>query len=278
MNYRHSYHAGNFADVLKHVVLIALVHSFFRKETGFCYLDTHSGTGCYDLLADTTQKTKEFELGVAKLFTAKNRPILMEDYLACVKKINDDATLRYYPGSPLIVKNVLRPQDRMVLSELHPEEYFRLKKNFAGDKQVAVHHQDAYQSLKAFLPPKERRGLILIDPPYEKPDEFSQITTSLQTALARFATGVYAIWYPIKNKKVTEHFLKTTQNTISYPQLNIQLSIYSDDIEVGLNGCGMLIINPPWQFEQRMESILPWLWQTLSATKQGKFLCNRLTQ
>lgn len=276
MNYRHSYHAGNFADVVKHCVLIALVQSFFHKERGFCYLDTHAGRGYYDLLSDATQKSKEYELGISKLLTEKNPPSLIQDYVACVKKYNPDGILHYYPGSPLIVKNIARIQDRLVLSELHKEEYVHLKKYFAKnffnkDKQVAIHHQDAYQSLKAFLPPKERRGLILIDPPYEKTDEFSQIISALQIALSRFATGIYAIWYPIKNRHVTERFLKLIREKIHQPLFNLQLCIYAEDSEITLNGCGMLVINPPWKFDQQIAEILPWLFQKLSIQKQGRF-------
>ncbi len=266
MNYRHIFHAGNFADVFKHILLMLLTQSFLRKETPFCYLDTHAGVGRYDLQSEKTQKSKEYENGIQKLLTASNAPLSIREYLALIPKNGC-----FYPGSPEIVRHFLRQQDRMVLCELHPEDYLNLKKNFAHYKNIGVHHQDAYQGLKAFLPPKEKRGLILIDPPYEDAQEFSRLVAGLSKALQHFANGVYAIWYPIKNRQAVDYFLATLKNTISKPILNCELSIYAEDIVTSLSGCGMAIINPPFQFDQQLQEIMPWLWQTLSIHKQGRY-------
>jgi 23S rRNA (adenine2030-N6)-methyltransferase len=176
-----------------------------------------------------------------------------------------------YPGSPTIVRHLLRPQDRMVLCELHSDDYHALKRVFARETQVAVHHQDGYLGLKSFLPPKEKRGLILIDPPYEKPNEFDQLIKDITMAVNRFATGVYAIWYPLKNRAAEERFLTNLKDKIDRPVLCAQMSIYSESLAINLNGTGMAIINPPWQLDQELQAIMPWLWRTLSIEGQGSY-------
>lgn len=264
MNYRHAYHAGNFADVFKHVVLVALTQALLRKDTAFCYVDTHAGAGSYDLSSIAAQKTKEAALGIGKIIAQPNPPALVQDYLRCVSP-------EIYPGSPLIVRQLLRAQDRMVLSELHPEELAQLRKVFRDDKLVAVHLQDGYQSLKAFLPPKERRGLVLIDPPYEKTDEFEQLAKTLPMAVERWETGVFALWYPLKNRAVVERFQRTMQDRIARPLLFAELSIYAEDSAMSLNGSGMMIINPPWKLAEELQDVLPWLWKVMSVEKQGRF-------
>ena len=266
MNYRHIYHAGNFADVFKHIVLATLTKAFLRKDTPFCYLDTHAGIGRYDLHSIAAQKSKEYENGIQKVLSADNVPEVIQEYLSCVQQ---NQTEFCYPGSPQIVKHYLRAQDRMILCELHSEDYQTLKKNYSHNKGIAVHHQDAYQSLKAYLPPKEKRGLILIDPPFENTNEFTNITTALTTALKRFETGVYAIWYPIKNYAAIKKFHQQMKQHISRPMLICELSIYPDDVISGLNGSGMLIINPPFQVDEQLSDLLPWLWKVLSINQQG---------
>lgn len=276
MNYRHAYHAGSFTDVVKHISLTALITSLARKETPFCYIDTHASIGYYDLFAEFALKTKEYTTGIEKIIAKDNPPALVKRYLDCVHKINNQLTeskfssLRYYPGSPLIARYLLRPHDRIIACELQREEYELLRNTFAGDKQVAIHHMDGFLGLKAFLPPHERRGLVLIDPPYENPDEFTRIAHSLPIALKRWETGVYAIWYPIKEKNQVERFYQTLNQQIHRPILAIELTIYPD-IANHLNGCGMVIINPPWQFDESINEILPWVWNALSINDQGGY-------
>lgn len=276
MNYKHVYHAGSFTDVTKHVILFALLKALQRKDNALCYIDTHAGAGYYDLFSDFAKKTKEYESGIEKLIQQDRPPPLIKEYLDCVHRINNHLTgakfaaLRYYPGSPLIAKQLLRPHDRIIASELHPEEYQALRTTFAGDKQVAIHHTDGFLGLKAFLPPQERRGLVLIDPPYEDPDEFERIAHSLPIALKRWETGVYAIWYPIKEASRVEHFYKVLRENIHKPILVIELTIYPD-LPQHLNGSGVAIINPPFQFEQTLQDVIPWLWKALTINGQGTY-------
>jgi 23S rRNA (adenine2030-N6)-methyltransferase len=292
MNYSHSYHAGNFADVFKHAILVSLIEALQRKDNGFCYIDTHAGAGLYDLFSDTAQKTKEYASGIGSLLDHKmtescHASMLLAGnqsgcqlktcwhdklmtYLTCIKKANPQPALRYYPGSPYIAQCLMRPQDRMVLSELHPKVYRTLKDRFASDKRVSTHSLDGYQSLKAFLPPKERRGLILIDPPYEQANEFNQLVSTLPLALKRFATGAYAIWYPIKDRPPIERFYKDLRKATELPILIAELSIYPETSAQHLNGCGMVIINPPWQLDDQIKSYLPQLWSLLSPNSLGQ--------
>lgn len=276
MNYRHVYHAGNFADVVKHVILTMLITSLQRKETPFCYIDTHAGTGYYDLLSDFASKSKEYTGGIEKVIQQNDAPPIVKKYLYCVHQINNKltnskyASLRYYPGSPMIARQLIRPIDKIIACELQPEEYQSLRNTFSGDKQVAIHHMDGFLGLKAFLPPTERRGLVLIDPPYENPDEFTRIAHSLPISLKRWETGVYAIWYPIKEKIQVERFYRALKQSVKQPVLAIELTIYPDLLN-HLNGCGLVIINPPWQFHEAVNEMLPWLWKSLTINNQGGF-------
>jgi 23S rRNA (adenine2030-N6)-methyltransferase len=276
VNYRHSYHAGNFADVFKHIILTALMTSMSRKENPFCYIDTHAGTGYYDLFSDAAKKTHEYEGGIEKVIQQENPPLLVKRYLDCVHKINNKLTaakfaaLQYYPGSPMIARYLSRPHDQIIACELQRQEYESLRTAFAGDKQVAIHHTDGFLGLKAFLPPKLKRGLILIDPPYEDPDEFTRVANSMPAAIKRFNAGVYAIWYPIKDKTQVQRFYRTLMDKVDLPILSIELTIYPD-LPNHLNGSGVAIINPPFEFDKSMDDALPWLWKALTINEQGGY-------
>jgi len=275
LSYRHAFHAGNFVDVFKHVVIIALIEALKRKETPFCYLDTHAGAGRYNLRSPSAQKNREYAQGIGRLWKIRLAPPEVQGYLSLVRAINGGDTagkhvpLCYYPGSPRLVRALLRPQDRMVLTELHPTDFPALKAEFANDRQVVVHHLDGYQGLKSFLPPKERRGLVLIDPAFEDPDEFTHLVEHLQTAVRRWATGVYAIWYPLVAGYPLARFHQAIVAADIPKVLVAQLSVYPEDNPLGLNGCGMLIINPPWLIDEQLSRLLPWLWKTLSVNEQG---------
>jgi 23S rRNA (adenine2030-N6)-methyltransferase len=272
MNYRHAYHAGNFADVFKHLVILALTEAMLRKDKAFCYLDTHAGAGIYDLRAAAPQKSQEYEAGVAKLLAQPNPPALVKKYLEVIAKLNNGANeIKLYPGSPYFVKNLLRKQDRMLLTELHEEEYDLLKKSFPHYKQIGIHHLDGYQALKAFLPPPERRGFVLIDPPYEQPDELMQLVTTLTTACKRWETGIFAVWYPIKESRSIDRFHDALRQRVDRPMLAVELSIYPAALTTHLNGCGMVIINPPYQLDSEINTFLPWLWEALSPAKHGRY-------
>lgn len=273
MNYRHIYHAGNFADVFKHVLLVSLIESLLQKEKPFCYVDTHAGLGFYDLHKRNAQKTREFAGGILKLWNADPTvlPKALTDYLHGVDVLNEaqGTSERYYPGSPTLVRNLLRPADRMILTELHAEDVLSLKQTFLHDKQVAVHHLDGYQALKAFLPPKPARGLVLIDPPFEKTDEFSQLVQQLQFATKRWATGIFAVWYPIKNSAEVTRFYRDLARSSMGDILCCEFYLPPSET-TALQACGMVVINPPWQWEKAVEEILPALCDVLSAPGVGR--------
>jgi len=270
MNYRHSYHAGSFADVFKHVALVALIRALENKPKPFCYLDTHAGAGRYDLQAENAQKTQEFATGVLRLWQLTALPEFMQDYWSVIVKANQQQSyLRCYPGSPYIVRQLLRPKDRMILTELHPEEAAALKQEFFRDKQVAIHHLAAYQALKAFLPPPQHRGLVFIDPPFEQSDEFARIIESLKMALQRWSSGIYAIWFPIKERKRVTQFYHELKQISGHKILSMEFGIYPEDSPLGLNASGMVIVNPPWKIEEQLMLTLPWLWQSLSPNRLG---------
>ncbi len=272
MNYRHSYHAGNFADVFKHVQLTLLLQALRSKEAPFCYLDTHAGTGRYDLQGTTAQKTGEYLQGVMRFWlrgdVIESAPAA--DYLAAVRALNPDGELRYYPGSPRIARHFLRPQDRMVLIELHPEDAIFLKREFRGDKQVHVHCADGYTGLKAFLPPPEKRGLVLIDPPFEDGNEFERLTDSLRIAYQRWPTGIFALWYPLKDNYRVQHFHRQLVASGMRKLLLVEMHLHANPSVNTLYGCGMIIVNPPWQMDEKLRALLPRLLAGLQPDGEGK--------
>lgn len=269
MNYRHIFHAGNFADVVKHSVLALLLKSLHRKDTPFCYLDTHAGAGRYDLTCEAAQKTGEYRDGILRLWHAPPLPELA-DYLTAVRAINADGTLRYYPGSPLIARFFLRPQDRMVLLELQPDESAQLKTVFMADRQVTVAAQDGYAGLKAFLPPKEKRGLVLIDPPYESDREYEQVIKGLRIAHARWDSGIFAMWYPIKSRPPVVRFHRALLASGIHKILVVEFCPYPEDSSFRLNGCGVVVVNPPWKLDEMLQAVLPKLLVVLGQHPAGR--------
>lgn len=259
MNYRHAFHAGNFADVFKHVVLTLLLKAVRSKDKPFIYLDTHAGAGRYDLGSEAARKTREFEQGIARLWALTTPPPALRDYLAAVHALNRGEQLRFYPGSPRIARHFLRRQDRMVLCEANPDEFRRLKAEFAGDKQLSVHRQDGYLGLKAFLPPPENRGIVLIDPPYESADEFERVAGALIASCARWRGGIYALWYPIKLPAAVAALHEALRHSGIRKILLAELAVYPRDNAFRLNGCGMVVINPPWRLDEELKSLLPQL-------------------
>ncbi len=250
MNYRHAYHAGNFADVFKHALLMHLLAALLRKPAPIRVIDTHAGIGLYDLHATEAEKTGEYQDGIARLWNASLSPELAPyvDAVRTANRLVRDDMLRYYPGSPRLIRALLREGDRLDLVELHPADAQSLRRNFIRDPMVRVHTMDAYAALKALTPPPERRGLVLIDPPFEKTDEFERIARGLQEALKRWATGVYALWYPIKTRPPVEAFF-TQIRALKIEALACEMMIAPPDTPNGLSGCGLLILNPPWQID-----------------------------
>jgi len=257
MNYRHAYHAGNFADVHKHASLTLLLGHLRKKETPFHVLDTHAGIGRYDLSGVEAGKTGEFEGGIARLLGGADNPLLSA-YLDLVRAENTPGHVRFYPGSPVLARALLRPEDRLTLVELHPEDAATVRDLFKRDRQVVIREEDAYQALRACLPPKERRGLVLVDPPYEVKDEFQRMIKGLGEALRRWPTGIYALWYPIKSLSEVARFKDELVN-FGKPCLTSELMLRIPEDETKLNGSGVAVINPPWQFDEQTEQLLPLL-------------------
>ena len=265
MNYRHGYHAGNFADVLKHTALCELLRLLLSKDKKLFVLDTHAGAGGYDLGGELAGRTGEAEAGIARLAAAPRAgmPAAVVRYLAAVaaydRKFGPPAAgggPRRYPGSPRLVRAALRPGDRFVACELHPGDALALKREFAGDRAVEVRQADGYQALKAVLPPVERRALVLIDPPFEAADEFERLARAVRHGLRRFATGCFAIWYPIKDAAAVAEFL----GSVAAPRLlTLTLRLDGEADQGKLAACGLAVINPPWRFEEAMAEALPWI-------------------
>ena len=279
MNYRHAFHAGNFADVFKHTILVGLVDALKAKPNPFCVLDTHAGRGSYDLSSEEAQKTGEFREGVARLMFGDTQPPLLQRYIDEVRRCDKSAPLKRYPGSPLLVSQMLREQDRGVFCELQPEEAAALKQTLRGDARAAAHQRDGYAAMKAFLPPQERRGLVLIDPPFEAQDgEFRIIESALDRAFERWPTGIYAIWYPIKQRSGVMPFQRWLSRCGAKSVLNAELMIHPDTSPLRLNGCGMAIINPPWRFDAQLVQTLPTLTQWLAPDKGGSWRCDWLVE
>ena len=282
MNYRHAFHAGNFADVFKHTVLIGLLDALKQKAAPFCYFDTHAGAGSYDLRGVQAEKTGEAADGVLRLLDVESPPPLLQGYLDLLRSLNPvDAgrELAVYPGSPLIAARLMRETDRAVLCELQQDEAAQLKKLFAHDARVGVHQRDGYAALGALVPPKERRGLVLVDPPFEaQDDEFRAIEAALATAYSRWPTGIYAIWYPIKLREQTRPFHRWFASNKVGKALVIELLRQPDDSALRLNGCGMVIVNPPWQFDQQLRRLMPVLQDRLKVSGPGQVRLDWLTR
>lgn len=271
MNYRHAYHAGNFADVVKHAVLALAIERLKAKDAPFCVIDTHAGLGRYDLRSSPAQKTGEYKSGIARLLERDPAllPSELRSYLAAVKALNGGGGLRWYPGSPRLVRSLMRRQDRLVLLELHPEDAAALLELFARDRQVSVQQADGYIGVKALLPPKERRGLVLIDPPFEVKDEFERLARALRQAHRRWATGHYVIWYPIKDRMPVTVFHDALKATGIERILVTELLLRGADDPGRLNGCGLVLINPPWPLDQKLAELMPVLADILGAERDG---------
>jgi 23S rRNA (adenine2030-N6)-methyltransferase len=260
MNYRHAFHAGNFGDVLKHLVLVELLARLTAKDKPLFFLDTHAGRGRYDLNGDESRRAGEAREGILRLAAADPRPEAAQRYLGTVRASDpaNAASIRFYPGSPRLAAQLLRPGDRGAFCELAPREAAALRQEFGGDRRLAVHERDGYEALAALLPPRERRGLVLVDPPYEAQEqEFDAIRAALGRAFERWPTGVYAIWYPIKRSGPLQRFHEALL-ALGVERLFVaELCVHPRDSRAGLNGSGMAIVNPPWQSDVAIAAALP---------------------
>ncbi|MDD2703926.1 MAG: 23S rRNA (adenine(2030)-N(6))-methyltransferase RlmJ [Acidocella sp.] len=248
MNYRHIYHAGNFADVMKHALMLPLLRGMQRKDKPFLVLDTHAGIGRYDVRSEQAEKTGEWRDGIGRIL--ETPPPALAEYVALM------GSLGLYPGSPAIAAALLRQQDRLVACELHPEDAATLRRNLRGTPGVAVHERDGYEAMGAFLPPPEKRALVLIDPPFERTDEFEVLSKSLVAAWQKFPSGVFVVWYPIKHRGPVRNFFESLKLSPVRDVIALELLRRPDTDPGRLNGCGLLVINPPYGFEAEALPVL----------------------
>ncbi|RWP16421.1 MAG: 23S rRNA (adenine(2030)-N(6))-methyltransferase RlmJ [Mesorhizobium sp.] len=270
MNYRHAYHAGNFADVVKHVVLSRLVEYLKQKDKAFRVIDTHAGIGRYDLSSTEAQKTGEWQGGIGRLVDAAlDAPAaaLLAPYLEAVRSLNPEGGVKNYPGSPLIARHLMRKQDRLSAIELHRQDAAKLRALFQGDFQTRVIELDGWLALGAHLPPKEKRGLVLVDPPFEEEGEFDRLVDGLRKAHKRWPSGVYALWYPVKDRKAVAGFRKALAQSGVPKLLDISFEIRPPSAEPSLDGSGMVVVNPPFTLEGELRTLLPALHKLLVIEK-----------
>ena len=258
LSYRHSFHAGNFADVLKHIILIKILEHLAKKDKPFCCIDTHAGPGDYKLNSEFALKNKEFENGIGRLWHCSNMPEPVATYVNIVKQFNSTEQLIDYPGSPLIAKQFLRANDRLLLHELHSTE-IQLLKAVVKDKRIKVFHNDGLKHSLGLLPPKEHRGLVLIDPSYDVKSDYQSVVESLIQMVKRFAIGTYALWYPVVDRKRNKQLEQAIKNSGIKNILLFELGINADTEEHGMTASGMIVVNPPWTLAEEMKQTLVWL-------------------
>lgn len=287
LSYRHAFHAGNHADVLKHIVLIQLLRYLGQKDAPYMYIDTHAGAGVYALDTGYAAKSAEYETGIARLWDLKDMPAPVADYVQLIKDMNPSGKLRYYPGSPYCADRVAREQDRIRLFELHPSDSKILQENFqkreahlaeqgqrpaARGKRIMINKSDGFTGLKSLLPPPSRRSLVLVDPPYEVKDDYRKVKQMLEDALVRFATGTYAVWYPLLQRMESRQLPDRLKRLPCNGWLNVTLSISGPLPDgIGLHSSGMFVINPPYTLEPMLREIMPWLVKTLGRDSGARY-------
>jgi 23S rRNA (adenine2030-N6)-methyltransferase len=271
MNYRHAFHAGNFADVVKHAVLARIIAHLKEKPAAFRVIDTHAGAGLYDLSGPEASRTGEWRAGIGRLRAAElanDIRALLAPYLDAVAALNPGRDMKVYPGSPALAQSLLRDQDRLVVCEREPQAAHALATFVRGDPRVKAVEIDGYTALNAYVPPKERRGLVLIDPPYEQPGEFDHLAQALAAAHRKWPTGIYALWYPIKNLRETAAFARRIAASGIARVLRAELTLARADSE-RLGGSGLIVVNPPWRLDEELSALLPALSQALGAAPAG---------
>lgn len=273
LSYRHAFHAGNHADVLKHLILVQLIRYLGQKEKPFWLIDTHAGAGAYSLEEGYATRLGEFQHGIGRLWERSDLPAAVKDYVEQVRVLNGDGALRLYPGSPWIASQLLRPQDRLRLFELHSTDGELLAENFSDlQSQVQVTLGDGFKGLKALLPPPPRRALVLIDPSYETTSDYSGVVSALEEALRRFPTGTYALWYPLLSRPESRRLPELLKALPAAKWLDATLSVEaSRGVGPGMHGSGMFIINPPWTLEATLKETLPWLSEVLAQQDGAHF-------
>ena len=274
LSYRHAFHAGNHADVLKHFVEVQLLQYLVQKDKPFWYIDTHAGAGCYELEHGYAAQNAEYESGIARLWDRDDLPAALADYVALVKGINPDGQMKLYPGSPLVAQELLRGQDKMRLFELHPTDSDILQENFSGQgSQVLMQQADGFGALKALLPPPPRRALVLIDPPYEDKQDYRRVVSALGEGLKRFANGVYAVWYPQLQRVEAKQLPEQLKQLPVKSWLHVALTVQSPGEDgFGMHGSGMFVLNPPWTLYGVLQETMPYLVSHLGQDGQASYM------
>jgi len=276
LSYRHGFHAGNFADVLKHTVLVHTLEYMTQKDKPLRIIDTHAGAGVYKLNGPQAQKNREFDNGISHLWSSEQTPAAIARLVDLVRKVNDGKQLQLYPGSPLIAQTLMRPIDRLFLHELHPADFQFLRDCMRDDKRIKVEHDDGFAALQALLPPPDRRALVLLDPSYEVKSDYQLLIKQLLLAHKRFSTGTYAIWYPVVlRQRIDEMELALKKSGIKNIQL-MEFGLQADNPEYGMTASGMIVINPPWTLWGAMEETLPWLVDNLTENGSGFYRLEQL--
>jgi 23S rRNA (adenine2030-N6)-methyltransferase len=271
--YRHAFHAGNHADVLKHVVLTRVLHYLNGKDKGYRLVDTHAGAGGYSLQGRYAQKKGEFELGIARLWSRDDLPAAVAEYVELVRRFNADGKLTQYPGSPAFAQMLLRPQDQMRLFELHPTDHRILASYLGAQRGVEVHDQDGFEALKGQVPPPTRRGVVLMDPSYEGHADYGRVVGSLRDAVGRFAEGVYIVWYPQVSKLEAAQLPKRLEALAPKGWLHARLTVQQPDVMgFGLAGSGVFVINPPYTLHDELLEVLPYLTEVLGQYDGASYL------
>ncbi len=287
LSYRHAFHAGNHADVLKHIVQIQLLQYMNQKDTPYMYIDTHAGAGVYALDGGYASKNAEYETGISRLWDRKDLPPAVAEYVALIKGMNPSGKMRYYPGSPYVADKIMREADRLRLFELHPSEVRILDENFrkieaheaeqgrrttTRGKRIIVARGDGFMALKALLPPVSRRGLVLMDPPYEEKTDYKRVKDTLEEAIGRFPTGTYAVWYPFLQRMESRQMPDKLKRLPSNGWLDVTLSVSAPSPDgFGLRSSGMFIINPPWTLEPMLRELMPFLVSALGQDSGATF-------
>jgi 23S rRNA (adenine2030-N6)-methyltransferase len=278
MNYRHHFHAGNFADVCKHALLVQLVRGLQRKEKGFLFLDTHAGRGRYDLSGaergDSLERKPEHPDGIGRLWNRTDLPTALAEYVALVREFdrqagNSSDTPCFYPGSPRLVQALVRPQERLALCEKQPDEFVTLRDELTFVDRASVHQIDGYTALRAMLPPQEKRALVLIDPPFEEQNEFAQIVAGLRDGLRRLPGGTFAVWYPLTERARVDAFLDELGALELPPMFIAEVMIAGDSAPMKMKGCGLAVLNPPWQIDRVIAPLMPLLAELLAQAPGG---------
>jgi 23S rRNA (adenine2030-N6)-methyltransferase len=272
MNYRHAFHAGNFADVVKHIIIVRILTHLREKATPFRVIDTHAGEGLYDLSGDEASRTGEWRDGIGRLAAATlpaDAAALIAPYLAAVRACNDGDDLRHYPGSPVLARHLLRPQDRLIACELEPRVAAALARRLRGPPetrgtpearetpQAKVMAIDGWIALNAYVPPKERRGLVIVDPPFEDPDDFARLADGVTAAYRKWPTGIYLMWYPVKDREGPDRFIRKLARAPIEKCLRVEFAVAAPRPDGGLGACGMVIVNPPWKLAAEIRTFAP---------------------